>query len=132
MHYRVLSSYPDKIDKLIFTKSNIMGSELSKNRETASSFALSRLLLVGGTRLLFGLSCHNSKISAKMRKIIESTKSANLFGWKFVGSKIILYFCTQILHQEWRNAHQPAFGASLVEEPVQRTESLAAVVKGCE
>ena len=67
-----------------------------------------------------------------MRKIIESTKSANLFGWKFVGSKIILYFCTHILHQEWHNAHQPAFGASLVEEPVQRTESLAAVVKRCE
>jgi hypothetical protein len=81
---------------------------------------------------LFGLSCHNSNFSAKIRIIFESSKSADLFGLKFVSSKTILYFCTQILHQEWHNAHQPAFGASLVEEPVQRTESLAAVVKGCE
>lgn len=35
--------------------------------------------------------------------------------------KNILYFCIQILHQEWHNTHQPAY-----------TESLAAVVKGCE
>lgn len=47
------------------------------------------------TRFLFGLSCHNSKFTAKIRITIESTKSADLFGLKFVSSKTILYFCTQ-------------------------------------
>lgn len=36
----------------------------------------------------------------------------------YLFSKNLSYLCTQILHQEWRNAHQPAY-----------SESLAAVVK---
>ena len=51
----------------------------------------------------------------------KETGVSKIYPVSFSLFKTYLYLCTQILHQEWRKAHQPAY-----------SESLAAVVKGCE